>query len=135
MLTPPFRVTSLTLAPFSARTQPESALCELRLATARAAIVGPLDRNRPESKAGCGWLMFTARYLLSPEWVPESGGYSTLTVALPVPFTKPYLAAMLWASVVNCEEDTVPPRCKVMARFAPADAAAASAALCMLRFV
>src|ERR1051325_754634 len=134
MLTPPFRVTSLTLAPFSARTQPESALCEFPLATARAAIVGPLDRNRPESKAGCGWLMFTARYLLSPEWVPESGGYSTLMGVLPVPVTKPYLA-MLGASVVNCEDETVPPRCKVMARFAPADAAAASAALCMLRFV
>ena len=38
-------------------------------------------------------------------------------------------------AVVNCEDETLPPRCRVIARFAPADAAAPSAALCMLRFV
>src|ERR1051325_10586439 len=135
MLTPPLRVTSLMLAPFSARTHPESAALELPLATARAEIVGPFDRNRPDSKAGCGWLMFTATYSFIPAWLPESGGYSTLTAVLPLPFTKPYLAAMLSASVVNCEDETVPPRCNVIARFAPAVAAAASAALCILRFV
>src|ERR1051325_11148190 len=98
MLTPPLRVTSLMLAPFSARTHPESAALELPLATARAEIVGPLDRNRPESKAGCGWLMFTATYSFIPAWVPESGGYSTLTAVLLLPFPTPYFVEMLCPS-------------------------------------
>src|SRR3954470_8808447 len=135
MLTPPFRVTSLMLAPFKARTHPESVAWELPLATARAEIVGPLDRNRPESRAFCGCVMPTATYLLSPAWLPALGGYSTLTVVAVPSCTNPYLAEMLWASVVNCDGETVPPRCKVLARFAPAVAAAASAAPCMLRFI
>src|SRR5260221_9792877 len=51
------------------------------------------------------------------------------------PSAKPYLAAMLLASVVNCELLADPPRYKVPARFAAAVAAAASAALCMSRLV
>src|SRR5262249_9402914 len=42
---------------------------------------------------------------------------------------------MLFASVVNWVEEAEPPRCKVLARFAPAVAAAASAAPCMSRLV